>query len=147
MSDAHDHSNHVNKWMTQAAAQDLSSEQLLQLFEQAMDALWNRAHLTLGDVTLTAIMDRVLYNASERFVPFESLKVEHSGIDCRELRNRGEILNGGDLREAVRFVVVEFLVVIGNLTGELLTPALHSELSKITPKDSVAGGKHEEGKS
>ena len=66
VSDAHDHSNHVNKWMTQAAAEDLSPEQLLQLFEQAMNALWNRAHLTLRDATLTAIMDRVLYNASER---------------------------------------------------------------------------------
>jgi hypothetical protein len=147
VSDAHDHSRHVDKWITQAAAQDVSSEQLFQLFEQAMDALWNRAHLTLGDVTLTAVMDRVLYNASERFVPFESLKVEQSGIDCRELRERGEIFNCGDLREAMRFVLVEFLVVIGNLTGELLTPALHSELSKVSAKDSVAGGKHEEGKS
>jgi hypothetical protein len=143
VSDAQDHSDHVNKWMTRAA-QDLSSDQLLELFEQATRALWSRAHLTLGAVTLTAVMDRVLYNASERFSPFESLKVVPGGIDCQELRDRGEILNGGDLREAMRFVVVEFLVVIGNLTGELLTPALHSELSKITPKDSVFGSKHEE---
>ncbi|HEV8725798.1 MAG TPA: hypothetical protein VGW77_34715 [Candidatus Binatia bacterium] len=146
MSDAQDHSDHVNKWMTQTA-QDLSSDQLLELFEEVTQALWSRAHLTLGVVTLTAVMDRVLYNASERFSPFESLKVVPGGIDCQELRDRGEVLDGGDLREAMRFVVVEFLVVIGNLTGELLTPALHSELSKITPKDSVFGSKHEEGTS
>ena len=48
-----------------------------------MVALWNRANLTLGEVTLTAIVDRVLYSAAEQFPPFESLKVEPAGIDFR----------------------------------------------------------------
>ena len=112
-----------------------------------MGALWSRAHLTLGDVTLGAIMDRVLHNAAERFSPFESLKVEPNGIDWRELRERQEALDEGDLAEGIQFVIVEFLVVVGNLTGEILTPALHSELSKITPKDSALGSKDEKGKS
>ena len=131
MPDAYDHSNYVNTWMKQAA-KGLSPEQLLELFEQAMSALWCRAHLTLGDATLTAIMDRVLLNASETFPPFESLEIEANGMDCRKLRQRPDVFDKlGKLEEAIRFVVVEFLVVIGNLTGELLTPALHSELSKI----------------
>jgi hypothetical protein len=146
VSDAHDHSNHVNTWMKQANG--LSSELLLELFEQAMRALWQRAHQTLGEVTLTAITDRVLVNASERFPSFESLKVEAKGIDCRELRERAHVVNdAGDLKEGIRFVILEFLMVIGNLTGELLTPPLHSELSKIHPKDSALRGKREERKS
>jgi hypothetical protein len=40
------------------------------------------------------------------------------------------------LREAIQFVLVELLTVVGNLTAEILTPALHSELSNITVKDS-----------
>ena len=140
MSDAHDHSNHVNKWMTKAA-RDLSSDELLELFEQATGALWRRARLTLGSVTVTAVMERVLYNAAERFSPFESLKIVTSGIDCQELRDQTEIVDSEDLREAMRCVLVEFLVLIGNVTGELLTPALHSELSTISPKESVFRGK------
>lgn len=146
MFDAVDHSQHVDTWMGRAG-KDLSQEQLLKCFQQAMTALWNRAHLTLGVVTLTAIMDRVLYNASERFPPFGSLKVEAHGIDCQELLKRGEVYDDRKLRGGIRFVVLEFLVVIGNLTGELLTPSLHSELSKVVAMNAPLRGKRAEGKS
>ena len=63
-------------------------------------------------MTLAAIVDRVLYNAAERFSPFESLRVGPEGIDCRDLRERGEVFAGDDLSEGIRFVIVEFLVVI-----------------------------------
>lgn len=127
------------------AAKGLPPEQVLQLFEQAMAALWIRAHITLGDVTLSAIMDRVLYNAAERFPPFGSLKVGPHGMDFEELREQATVLDGHDLAEGIHFVIAEFLAVIGNLTGEILTPSLHAELSKVTLKDS-AGGKREKGK-
>jgi len=101
VADAHDHSHHVSTWMGQAA-KGLSSEQLLLLFEQAMGALWNRTHVPLGAVTLTAIMDRVLHNASERFPAFELLKVEASGIDCRELHKARADFNDPHLFEIGR---------------------------------------------
>ena len=145
MSDAVDHSHYVDTWM-ERAGKDLSQGQLLKLFQQATTALWNRAHLTLGAVTLTAIMDRVLYNASEKFPPFGLLKMEAHGIDCQELLKRGEVYNDRKLREGIRFVVLELLVVIGNLTGELLTPALHSELSKVMAMKPPLSGKSAEGK-
>jgi hypothetical protein len=144
VSDAEDHSRRVAAWMKEVA-KGFSSEQLLQLFEQAMEALWNRAHVTLGDVTLSAIMDRVLYNAAEKFPPFESLDVKPNGIDFQSFREQKNVFDDGDLAAAIRFVIVEFIAVIGNLTGEILTPALHSELSKVRPEDS-AGGKDEKGK-
>jgi len=37
---------------------------------------------------------------------------------------------------------VEFLTVLGNLTAEILTPALHSELLKLAPGE---GGPRENG--
>ena len=144
MPEPQDHSHQVNAWMMQAA-KGLPPEQVLQLFEQAMAALWSRAHLTLGDVTLSAIMDRVLYNSAERFPPFESLTVGANGMDFEELREQATVLDGDDLAEGIRFVITEFLAVIGNLTGEILTPSLHAELSKVTLKDST-GGKREKGK-
>ena len=110
-------------------------------------ALWNQAYLTLGEITLTAIVDRVLYDAAERFPPFESLKVEATGIDCRELRDKPEVWDDRDLAEGIRFVLIEFLIVIGNLTAEILTPALHAELSKVKLDDPARGNRRGEGKS
>jgi len=121
------------------AANGLSSEQMLQLFERAVGALWNRAYLTLGEITLTAIMDRVLYSAAEKFPPFESLKVEPTGIDYRKLHERREVLNERELAEGIRFVIAEFIVVIGSLTAEILTPALHAQLSKVSLKGEGLG--------
>ena len=144
-TDPHEHSNHVTAWMAQAV-KGLSSEQSLQLFELAMTALWNRALLTLGDVTLAAILDRVLYNASERFTPFELLRIDAIGLNFRELRAKTSVLDQHELEEAIRFVIVEFLVVIGNLTAEILTPILHSELLKVK-LDSAGAGNPKEGKS
>jgi len=136
--DGRDHTNQVNTWMAQAA-NGLSSKQLLQLFEQAVGALWDRAYVTLGGITLTAIMDRVLYSAGEKFPPFESLKVEPTGIDYRKLHERREVLNERELAEGIRFVIAEFIVVIGSLTAEILTPALHAQLSKVSLKGEGLG--------
>jgi len=118
----------------------------MELFERAMGALWKRSHLTLGDITLAAIVDRVLYSAAEQFPSFKSLKVEPTGIDFEKFRAQHANFNGRELSEGIRFVITEFIVVIGNLTAEILTPVLHAELSKVTLKKQARGGEHRKGK-
>ena len=106
-------------------------DRLLQAFQQAFDALWRRAQLTLGDVTLMAIVDRVIYNAGERFPELSLLTVEPVGLQTQALRERGLSLRADELLEGVRFVLVEFLTVLGSLTAEILTRTLHAELAKV----------------
>ena len=135
MPEARAHTQRVNIWMKQAA-KGLTPEQLVQLFEQAMGALWRRAHLTLGEVTLAAIVDRILHNAAEQVPLLEGLEVNAGGINCRPLLEAANSENKAQLAEGIRFVLVEFFVVIGNLTAEVLSPALHSELSKVAFRES-----------
>ncbi len=126
----------VDAWMARAA-KGLPPKLLLRLFEQALGALHRRTRVALGDVTLTAILDRVLYNAAEKFPLLSTIKVEATGVRYDDLRERVGGLSGSDLAEGMRFVLVEFLMILGNLTSDILTPALHSELSKVTLGDSV----------
>ena len=140
------HTNHVNLWMKHEA-KGLAPEQLVQLFEQAMGALWRRAHLTLGEVTLAAIVDRVLHNAAEKYPLLESLEVEAGGVNFRLLSEAANNDSKGELTKGIRFVLVEFFVVIGNLTAEVLTPALHSELSKVVLEVSSPGNREPKRKS
>lgn len=123
------------------AADGLSSEQLLDLFEQAMLALWNRSVGTLGVITLTAILDRVLYPTAKKFPEFQSLRVVVTGIDFAGLREPAEDMTVSQLAEGIHFVLVEFLSLTGYITAEVLTPALHSELSKVKLKKSTRGTK------
>jgi hypothetical protein len=131
MLDDGQHALCVDAWL-EGSATGLPPEALLRLFEVALDAVWIRTNTTLGEVTLTAIGERVLHNASEQFSLLSSLKIEPTrGIQCRELRVRIGSVDAVELRGAIRFVLVELLTVIGNLTAEILTPALHAEISRV----------------
>lgn len=137
MRDANAHGACVDAWMQQVA-QGLPPDGLVQLLERAFSALWRRAHVTLGEVTLGAIVDRVLYYASEQYPALSSLKLESTGICCEELQKGAGGLRRDQIEEGIRFILVEFLTVLGNLTAEILTPALHAELSNIAREE--AGG-------
>lgn len=127
MIDGSEHSKRVDAWL-QGAPRDLAIEQLLRRFELAFSAILGRAHQTLGEVTLTAIVDRVLYVAAETYPVVSALEVEGSAVSCIKLLERTRGLPSEDVVTAVRFVLVEFFSVLGSLTAEILTPALHAEL-------------------
>jgi len=134
MADDNIHIRFVSEWMKHATR--ISPEELAGLFERALTVLWSRTHSALGDITVAAIVDRVLYNAAEKYSALGSLKLDASGVNFADFRHQADTFNDRELREAIQFVLVEFLTVVGNLTAEILTPALHSELSSVTVKDS-----------
>ena len=126
MADGNTHQAVVSAWLRHAPAEP---QALRRAFEATFAALWQRTRLTLGDVTLTAIIDRVLHVASEQFPALGSLE-----LDKGRLRWSGKPpvrgAEAGRLREGIQFFLVEFLTVLGNLTAEILTPALHAEVSR-----------------
>lgn len=129
--DERQHEACVDAWL-ERSAQDHSPDVLLRLFEAALGKLWARTTTTLGEVTLTAIAERVLYNASETFPLFSCLKVEAIGrVSFDELQQRAGSVSGSELMAGIRFVLVELLTVLGHLTAEILTPELHAELSSV----------------
>lgn len=124
------HDDCVNRWFEHTADRS-SVGPFLQAFERAFAALWQRANLTLGSVTLTAIVDRVIYNAAERFPMLSSLTVDETGLRCQKLREQAGGCQQADLERSIRFVLVEFLTILGNLTANVLSPALHAELARV----------------
>ena len=148
MADEHDHRASVVAWMARAG-ENLPAEGLVLAFEEGFGALWRRAHQTLGNVTLTAILDRVLHYATEKYPMMSSLRVEASGVHCEKLRENMAGVPPTQLREAIEFVMVEFLTVLGNLTANILSPSLHVELSKLArehggPDEAEAPGERQE---
>jgi hypothetical protein len=133
------HSACVDVWM-ERVAKDSPPERLIQVFEQGFAAIWGRAHQTLGDVTLTAIADRVLYNAAEQFTLLAPLKIEVTGLRGQALRESAAGVHRDELAAGLRYVLVEFLAVVGNLTADILTPALHAELSRVSPRTATKPG-------
>jgi hypothetical protein len=131
------HATSVDAWLKRST-KGLSSERLLSHFEAAFRVLWQRAITPLGEVTLTAIAERVLYTAAEKFPRFSTIKLDATdGIQCRELHQQVDSVRRAELIEGFHFVLVEFVSVLGNLTAEILTAGLCSELCKVAaPKVS-----------
>ena len=126
------HSEVVSAWHDGWAGR-LSQHELVDVYERTLDALWRRAHMSLGEVSLMAIVDRVLHQGVERFAHLAALRVESSGMHFEELRVNAPTLEVARLEESLRFLVIELLRVLGTLTGEILTPGLHEELRKVRP--------------
>jgi hypothetical protein len=121
----------VDQWLVKSPA--LRNRAFLALFQRTLDGLWRRARTTLGEVTLIAISERVLYDATERFPALSAVKVATDGIRCDGAREQLEALPRDELRAAARAVLAGWLRVLGNLTGDVLTPALHEELGRVAP--------------
>jgi len=109
----------------------LSPHELVDVYERTLDALWRRAHLSLGEITLMAIVDRVLHQGTEKFPHLVVFKVETSGVQFRDLRLAAPSLDRALLEKSLEYLVLELLRVFGVLTGEILTPGLHQELRKV----------------
>jgi hypothetical protein len=140
MRDGNQHGERVDAWL-RAAPRSRTLEQHLRRFELALSAVLSRANQTLGEVTLLAILDRVLYVAAEQFPLVAELEVEATRVSCRKLGLRACELSEPDVRAAIRFVLVEFLTVLGNLTAEILSPALHAEL--VGEVEDSSDGEHD----
>ncbi len=133
MNSPNHHETLVTDWSARVGI-GLTPRQHLQLFERAWRAVWQRAHHTLGDVTLIAITDRVLSTAVASFPWLSGIKVTPAGPEFQELQGRASALGEREVGRATERVLTDFLTLLGNLTAEILTPALHAELSKVQRK-------------
>lgn len=134
--DRQSHEAAVQAWFARVRAIDADADRLA-LLEHAFNALWRRAQRTLGDVTLAAILDRVLATKCESYPLLSDVRVELSGLVCDRLYERREALPADELSEAMQALLVEFLAILGELTAEILTPALHAELGNVAPEPST----------
>ena len=121
------HSAAVDAWLARALGAGASSADVVREAHAAVEAVWKRAVTALGSVTLSAIAERVLHNASERYGFLSAINPRPNG-DARwreVLHERLAAVPSRELMEAVRFGLVELLTVIGTLTAEILSPDLH----------------------
>ena len=115
-------------------ARDLSPEAKRALFERALRAIWQRAHRTLGEVTLGAIVDRVLHDVREEFPLMSAVEVDAAGVRLGDLQQHEQLER---LDDAMDRTLVGLLTLIGNLTADILTPGLHAALRAVSPRDTA----------
>ncbi len=129
------HAEVVDAWL-RALGPDPSVDRLLAALEAGFGALWKRARRTLGEITLSAVVERVLADVADHHPILQSLAVDTNGLLIRGLRSRTQAVTPAALADGVRFLLVSLLTLLGDLTGDILTPALHAELTAVVVGDA-----------
>ena len=136
------HSNKVRDWI-ESVTPGLSPPELIELFEFTITKLWSRSCIMIGDVTLLAILDRVLASFTETHKISFPLSIDSAGIRWDNLRKSGAKLKPDEIILALTYFATEFIAIAGSITGDLLSGPLHKELETITLKNNNTGGNRE----
>jgi hypothetical protein len=126
------HSKTVEDWFEVQAKKLPSQEQFL-LLEKAIHAIEERASSTLSSITMTVILDRVLYQSQQEFPILKNAKMDESLLDFTAVDKTGA---PEKFIEALIYLLVELLRVLARLTANIITTPLHNELKKISSTDS-----------
>jgi hypothetical protein len=123
------HSEQVAAWIDWSTS-GLKKQHLAEHFEKTILALLNRAQPSVSDLTLAAILERVLYNSTEQFPLLQFIQIINGRWTLDPIQKKLENFDEIEIKKAFHYLITEFLFIIGNLTGEQLTPILHKELQK-----------------
>jgi hypothetical protein len=121
------HDQCVEAWLLTRHARAGDNARMTALLVAGLQAICERARPSLGDVTLTAIVQRAVHTAERRHVELGELglRVVDGGAFVLTNTSAPRV----DLASAVSCVLVEVLHVLGGLTAGALTPALHAALA------------------
>ena len=116
----------VARWV--ARIRSLPQHRQRDVAHVAVNALWARTWQSMGEGTLI-IFDRVLAEATRQHPILGTLQVDHEGVNVRDWAPGAE---RDWALDALACLVADYLVTVGDLTADILTPALHRELARST---------------
>ena len=122
------HTLQVEAWMAQTIP-GLTSEQLISLFSEAIRVLQKRTLITLSEVTLNAVFDRVLHQSQMEFPLLSEVKIDSKGLSFDGIPDHHK---PAEITEAFLFFLIELMTILENLTAGILTKPLYKELFGIT---------------
>lgn len=125
------HRELVELWISQNF-QNLSPDQRAEFFESAFEVIIRRTLKTLSSVTLQVVLDRVLFQGREKFPLLSDVKIEAAAFKFEPLIRNLKIYSSDTVTDALSYLLIELLGVIGTLTADILTEPLHKELLELT---------------
>jgi hypothetical protein len=114
---------------------EADAERAIDTLDAALGALWRRTERTLGAVLLAAVADRVIREVCGRHSFLVGTTVSESGFALNGMRTNTASVAPEQVAAGARLLLVRFLEVLGNLTGDVLTSALHRELVQLTERE------------
>lgn len=112
-------------------------EQVIKIYGSAILAVEQRCLDTLSSVTVQVVLDRVLHEGLENYSLLSTITIGPKGLNLSGLNHKNENYKLEEITESLRYLLIEFLTVIGNITSEVLTTPLHKELMEVTHESAL----------
>ncbi len=113
---------------------------VLEIYEDLLQTIWDRIQPTLGRVTVRAIMERTLVLTRERYPLVAHLQVSSEGLIFDALRQNGNVEEQDLVREALDDVVANLIDILSMLTGDILVRQLMQEIERSANSPAVLPG-------
>jgi len=127
----------VRSWIEQRSG-GLSREELLDLFESAIQSERTLSLGTFSSFSLTAILERVHYETQKRYPFVAAMEITPEGVTVEKIRKQADKVSPQAISDAFDFFLTELLTLIGTLTGGILDNKLAHELLKVKDDRKVA---------
>ncbi|MBY0415719.1 MAG: hypothetical protein K2Q18_16210 [Bdellovibrionales bacterium] len=116
---------------------NLENDLAIQVFGNAIHCIERRCLITLSSVTLQVVLDRIIHQGIEKFPILVEITLEKEGINFTKIIQKKDHYKIGEIQDAFRYLLIEILTVIGNLTSDVLTTPLHKELMEVTSESAL----------
>lgn len=108
-------------------------EEVLTIYQDLLQTIWNRILPTLGRVTVMVIMERTLAITHKKYPPISHLQVTNHGISFTELQQHVDDVEHEVLRLALNDLIVNLIDILAMLTGNILVEQLVKEIEGKIP--------------
>jgi hypothetical protein len=102
--------------------------ELLKIYQDLLQVIWNKILPTLGQVTVMAIMERALILTKGKYSLIGYLHITPQGISFEELFLRLKQEEELIIQEALKKLVINVFDILTMLTGDILSQQLLVEL-------------------
>lgn len=125
------HQNIVSIW-EEKNIKNLSTDQAIHVFGNALQKIEHRCLVTLSSVTVHVVLDRIIHGGIEKYPILKDVTIEVDGLNFKNIFQKKDHYEIKEINNAFRYLLIEFLTVIGSITSEVLTAPLHKELMEVT---------------
>ncbi|MFQ6133153.1 MAG: hypothetical protein ACE5R4_14020 [Armatimonadota bacterium] len=105
--------------------------QIVDMYDDAVSAVWARVAPTLGLITVRAVLQRALHLAKERHPALAHVAITERGLSFDGLRADLRDLERSALIESLRGLVGNMCDILSRLSGSILVDQVQQELESI----------------
>ena len=130
--------HHAVEEIVQRRVAEVRQDELITTYQGLIDSVWSRLERTLGQVTISIMMDRALTETAEKYERLDCLEISKTGLFLEPLRQRVSLKSPAEAeewlaeaRKSLQELMVRLVDLLAVLTGDIVVASLLRELEDV----------------